>query len=246
METQIPKLIWQTYKLPYNELPEYALEATQTWTNSNPDWIYNYMDDEAAAKFIQEEYGDEWLDIWNNVPVKVMKGDIWRYMIVYKYGGLYADLDTHCVVPIGAWLPTFGDDCKFVVCVENACHMANWAFIGTPGHPFLKLLLDMIKDRIQNEGEYHYKNNPHFVHALTANGIFSEAYIKFIQVEPPTDGLVSGISSFNESPVAKEHGIYCATSPVFFHTEVIRHLYGSQVWNDGRYVRWIAETPVFK
>lgn len=242
----IPKLIWQTYKVPYEELPDYAIAASRTWINQNPDWIYNYMDDQQAGEFIKQEYGDEWYDIWINVPVAVMRGDIWRYMIIYKYGGMYADLDTNCVIPIGAWLPTFGPDCKFVLCVENIVHMANWAFIGTAGHPFLKFLLDMIKDRIKNDGEYHYKNNPHFVHALTANGIFSEAYVKFIGVEPSTTGLIDSIPMFNASPLAKQHGIKCAESASFFHYEVLQHLYGSQTWNDGRYVRWIAQTPVFK
>lgn len=237
-EPLIPKLIWQTYKDNYEELPDYAKDVSKTWILLNQGWNYNYLNDNAAAEFVKREYGDEWYNIWSNVPVGVMKADLWRYMVVYKYGGMYADLDTICKVPIDYWLPNFGPDCKFVVCVENQVHMANWTFIGAPGHPFLGHLLDMIKERFKNAQEY-YDNNPHFVHALTANGIFTEAYLDFIGVES-TD-LVNDIQKFNASPKAQEHGIVCAPSWRFFHWEVVQHLYGSIHWNDGKYVRWIEE-----
>lgn len=237
-QSPIPKYIWQTYKDDYESLPDYAKDVSKTWILLNEGWDYNYLNDKAAAEFVQKEYGDEWYEIWSNVPIGVMKADLWRYMIVYKYGGMYSDLDTICKVPIDYWLHNFGPDCKFIVCVENQVHMANWTFIGTPGHPFLGHLLDMIKERFKN-AQHYYDNDPHFVHALTANGIFTEAYLDFIGVK--SEDLTQDIGKFNASPTAQQAGLVCAPSWRFFHWEVVRHLYGSINWTDGKYVRWIAE-----
>jgi alpha 1,6-mannosyltransferase len=236
----IPKKIWQTYKVPYDELPEYAKEASSTWISLNRGWGYKYYSDIEAGKFVKKEYGDEWYDIWSNVRVGVMKADLWRYMIVYRYGGMYSDLDTICKIPIDSWLPKFGSKCKFIVCVENEIHMEQWTFIGVAGHPFLEYLLNKIKERFKNAQSY-YDNNPHFVHALTANGIFTEAYLEFIGVK--SNNLIKDILKLNNSPKAVEYGIMCAPSFRFFHWEVVKHLYGSQNWGrDGKYIRWIEDS----
>ena len=32
------------------------------------------------------------------LPIAVMKADLWRYCVIYKYGGIYADADTVCKI----------------------------------------------------------------------------------------------------------------------------------------------------
>lgn len=53
----IPRKIWQTYKLPRSELPEYAVEAVKTWQKLNVGWEYVYMDDSECESFVLEAYG---------------------------------------------------------------------------------------------------------------------------------------------------------------------------------------------
>ena len=36
--------------------------------------------------------------IFIKLSLKVMKGDLWRYCVVYHYGGIYADADTICFI----------------------------------------------------------------------------------------------------------------------------------------------------
>lgn len=248
MTSQIPKIIWQTYKLPYRDLPEYALEAANTWTDMNPTWAHRYMDDEQVFSFVKEEYGDEWYDIFKNkCIVGVMRADLWRYMVIYKYGGVYTDLDTHCVVPIDSWIETeeFADK-KMIINAEYIDQIANWTFAATPGHPALGHVLDTIKENFKNPNY----NDIHFVHNITANTIWSRGIFDYLEYElvgdnklPKVD-LISNpqdVADFNAKPKAVESGLYMTPSFRWFHWEVSRHLYGSQVWNDGRYTRWIAE-----
>ncbi|NBX27401.1 MAG: hypothetical protein EBR55_04000, partial [Chitinophagia bacterium] len=100
----IPKIIWQTYKYPFNELPQYAKDAAQTWKDLNPDYKYIYMDDQDCRSFILHEYGEDWVEIFDSCPIGVMRSDIWRYLVLYVYGGVYADLDTICLKPIKEWV----------------------------------------------------------------------------------------------------------------------------------------------
>jgi mannosyltransferase OCH1-like enzyme len=98
----IPKTIWQTYKDPYDSLAGYMKDTIQTWKDINPEYEHRYMDDAQAAQFVLDEYGEEWHKIFMGFPIGVMRGDLWRYMVIYKYGGVYADLDTECLNPIAS------------------------------------------------------------------------------------------------------------------------------------------------
>lgn len=42
----------------------------------------------------------EYENLYNSLPRDVQRWDIIRYMILYKYGGIYTDLDTEYFKPI--------------------------------------------------------------------------------------------------------------------------------------------------
>ena len=35
----------------------------------------------------------QWLTLWNDLPLSIMRADMIRYFILYEFGGVYADLD---------------------------------------------------------------------------------------------------------------------------------------------------------
>jgi len=116
-------------------------EAINTWIMKNPGYEYRYMDDAQSAQFIKEEYGDEVYNLFINLPVGVMRGDMWRYLVIYKYGGIYADLDTLCLQPIASWLKS---DKRFIVCPEHQDHFCQWTFAAEAGHPILKSVINLM------------------------------------------------------------------------------------------------------
>ena len=67
----------------------------------------------------------DYLTFSQSLPVGVMRGDLWRYMVIYIYGGVYADLDTECWEPISVWMK---DEYDMIVCPENDVPM----FLNTP------------------------------------------------------------------------------------------------------------------
>jgi mannosyltransferase OCH1-like enzyme len=234
----IPKIIWQTYKDPKDTLAIYMHEAMDTWKNLNPEYEHRYMDDTQAAEFIKNEYGQEWYDIFIGLPVGVMRGDLWRYMVIYKYGGVYADLDTECLKPISSWMI---EDKQFIVCPETSHHFCQWTFASTAGNPILKSVLDLIKHRLLSP-EY---GSPHFVHTHTGPAIWTDGINKALQINVNT--LIEDYALLNSSDNGKLYGFHCYGGNEWriFHFESVKHIYGSQKWNDGNYVQWI-EDPIVK
>jgi mannosyltransferase OCH1-like enzyme len=234
----IPKIIWQTYKDSFDQLQPYMVDAVNTWKNLNPDFEYRYMDDSQAAEFILNEYGKEWHEIFINLPVGVMRGDLWRYMIIYKYGGVYSDLDTECINPINTWL---SKDYDMIVCPETDIHYCQWTFAASAEHPILKSVLDTVKEKLLNP-EY---GSPHFVHTHTGPSIWTEGINKALGFK--IDNLINDYLLLNSCDNAKLYKFHCYGGENWriFHFIDVKHIYGSQKWNDGNYVQWI-EDPLVK
>lgn len=233
----IPKIIWQTYKDPFDQLQPYMLDSINTWKNLNPEFEYRYMDDAQSAEFILKEYGQEWHDLFISLPVGVMRGDLWRYMIIYKYGGVYTDLDTECWNPINVWL---NEDYDMIVCPETDLHFCQWTFAASAGNPILKSVLDTIKDRLLNP-EY---GSPHFVHTHTGPAIWTEGINKALGIK--VDNLINDYLLLNSCDNAKLYKFHCYGGENWriFHFVDVKHIYGSQRWNDGNYVQWIEDPLV--
>lgn len=94
--TKIPKIIWQTHEYEYEDLPyPYNLNSL-TWQNINTDFEYRYA---SASKRLEDikMYEPKILDLYISIHSGVTKADIWRYVILREFGGIYADLDSVCL-----------------------------------------------------------------------------------------------------------------------------------------------------
>ena len=58
--------------------------------------IYKLWSEEEANVFIRTLPGRV-QHVWNNLPHKINKIDFFRYILLYKFGGAYFDVDFHCV-----------------------------------------------------------------------------------------------------------------------------------------------------
>ncbi|KAL9631503.1 MAG: hypothetical protein Q9204_004203 [Flavoplaca sp. TL-2023a] len=82
------------------------------WKKQNPDWKVQRFDDKAMDIWLKANLGaptdsgiDETvlLDIYNKLPRRTLKSDLFRYLMIFLKGGLYADPDTSSVLPIAQW-----------------------------------------------------------------------------------------------------------------------------------------------
>lgn len=234
----IPKIIWQTYKTKIEDVPSYAVECIQSWKDHNPEYRYNYMSDEDAREFIQAFYGDNWVRIFDSVPLGVMRGDMIRYLVIYQFGGVYADLDTLCMKPISSWMV---DDADIILAPEGNLEFCVWTFAASPKNPIIKNVIDRMEKAFENP-DY---TKPHFVHRLTGPWSFTRAI--FDKLGCATLDIIKDFNRLNKSEGGLENNIYCygGYNAKIFEDECVKHLFGSQNWKDGQYDQWV-EDPLTK
>jgi hypothetical protein len=94
----------------------------ETWRSNNPDYEYVLWDDADNRRFVAEKFS--WfLPTYDSYDVEIKRADAIRYMFLYTYGGIYADLDFECLKPFDSLLETYkGYD---IILGQMDSHMAN-------------------------------------------------------------------------------------------------------------------------
>ena len=84
------KTIHQTDKMSEHQ------QATEDWLTMNEidGWRLNFLDDEAAWKWVEEEFWDsDVLWAWQYMHRGVLRADFLRYLLLLVEGGVYSDVD---------------------------------------------------------------------------------------------------------------------------------------------------------
>jgi hypothetical protein len=90
----IPKIIHQTWVSA--QLPPSFRAFQETWRGRHSGWEYRFYDDAACRRVVENDFPDL-LAIYDGCPHPVQRADIFRYLIVAREGGLYADMDMECL-----------------------------------------------------------------------------------------------------------------------------------------------------
>lgn len=143
----IPKKIFQTHEYKYEELPEWFKQTSLSWQNLNPGWEYIYHDKDQRKEYVLNHM-PEIHDLYTNVK-KMHQADIWRYIIVGKEGGVYADMDSFCVTPMDYLLDGLPDHIDLVSTkTEKREHTNNANFAAVKGSKILKQCCeDILKEQ---------------------------------------------------------------------------------------------------
>ena len=82
-------------------------------------------------------------------------------------------------------------------------------------------------------------SDEHFVHSMTGPGVWTKSILEYFNVAA---GKLSQITvDINGLEKAGQSGFYCHNEQQFFYNQAVRHLFGSVVWRDGKYVRWTEQ-----
>ena len=93
----IPQRVSQTWRS--KSLPSEARRLQQSWSGNNPDFVHSLFDDDECAEVVAE-VAPQFLDDYLSFPYPVMRADFFRYAVIYRDGGIYADIDMECVRPM--------------------------------------------------------------------------------------------------------------------------------------------------
>lgn len=94
------KIIHQTWI--DNNIPEKLIFCVESWKKLNPEYNYMFWTDNDIQTFIKDKY-PEYYNIFLRAPLGIQKSDIFRILVLHYYGGVYADIDFECLIPIQYW-----------------------------------------------------------------------------------------------------------------------------------------------
>lgn len=141
--TGIPKIIHQIWINENNmAFPEEWKKSEGEWKKHHPDFQYILWNKDTAINFVKE-YFPQYFLTYTNLPYTIQRCDMLRYMFLYKYGGIYCDLDNYPKENLEKYFDT---DYNFYV-VEHNCEFFTSLDINLiVAKKELSICLDILKD----------------------------------------------------------------------------------------------------
>lgn len=148
----IPKVFHRIWFGP-REMPDLYRELGQTWLTMNPKWAlvdHGYdnlpqMVNRAAFDAVPERCPNPGGGKANSV-IQVQQADIASYELLWSHGGVYLNCDMQALRPLGGLL----DGVTCAIAMEDDEYPSNAWMAATPGHPFVKLVLELLPRRMDS------------------------------------------------------------------------------------------------
>lgn len=189
---KIPRVIFQTHET--NILPQRMLDSCRSWLDKNPEYDYIFFDKNDRLKFITRYFDKKILNIYNSLSHGAIKADLFRSCYIYKYGGVYSDVDQLCLKPLSGIIDP-EDDLVTGLCKKRTSPHQS-LLISAPGNPIFLHLIESGCQRFLNKtpiiGPWAGKNAGFF--GPPAMG-YSWIYFHNNQEEPKID--TKGLWLFN-------------------------------------------------
>ncbi|GIL46724.1 hypothetical protein Vafri_3637 [Volvox africanus] len=189
----IPRIVHQTYRT--RQLPSALRAVRQSWARVNgPAWQMRFYDDEACIDFVRREF-PEYLDAYLTLPKDVERSDFFRYMVVLRLGGVYADIDVELRQPLDTvmgptdtmvvgWEAEVATDAEaFKRHFVRKRQVLQWFFAAAPGHPVLRAACD----HIARYARHTFSNNTNRdTLERTGPGMWTDVVLRHAATHPPT------------------------------------------------------------
>lgn len=190
----IPRVVHQTYRTKH--VPSAAWQLMRSWRQHNGNnWQIRFYDDAACLEFVSREF-PEYLPAYSSLPKSVERSDFFRYMVILRQGGVYADVDVECKQPLDNIIRSFD---TMVVGWESEVstdaqaykrHFARkrqvlqWFFAAAPGHPALRDICEHIARNALNK----FSNNTNRdTLERTGPGIWTDVILKHAFQHPAAE-----------------------------------------------------------
>jgi mannosyltransferase OCH1-like enzyme len=121
-----------------------------SWSIKNPTWEYKCWNISECRNFMKA-YFTEHLEMYDKYKYDIQRCDCVRYFILYRYGGLYADMDYYCVKPWDEVIDKYPGDfyiTKTPSRIGSDINISNALIYSVPGHPYWKyVFVELQKNR---------------------------------------------------------------------------------------------------
>jgi mannosyltransferase OCH1-like enzyme len=149
---EIPFIIHQTYFT--SKLNMDILQTCMTIKNMNPEYNYAFYDDKQCREYIKAHYPPHYLKAYDMVIPGAYKADVFRYLLLFREGGVYMDCKSSTILPLRDFIPHTATFAVFRDRPKGS--LLNSFMAVTANHPILKIVIDLTIDNILNK---RYNNN---------------------------------------------------------------------------------------
>tara|TARA_B100000963_G_scaffold334807_1_gene328340 strand:+ start:205 stop:999 length:795 start_codon:yes stop_codon:yes gene_type:complete len=146
---EIPKIIFRTGKWKLENIPDVVMDIYEKCMETNPNHDFVYFDDDNCVTFIKEFY-PEYLPHYEKLIPTAYKADLFRYLLLYKYGGCYGDMTQEIYVPYDE----ICEDFDRVLCrdsLSDKLGLYNALMCVKPLDSVVYQVLEIVKKNIEEE-----------------------------------------------------------------------------------------------
>lgn len=158
---KIPKIIHQSYMS--RELPPALSENIERIKSINTNWEYRFYDNNDIVDFISKNYSPYILECYNKINPKygAARADFFRYLAIYKEGGVWLDIKSFTSEPLdkvlqiddlfllSQWQNKMCEPFQNWGLHESLVHIPGgefqqWHIISVPRNPFIKAVIERV------------------------------------------------------------------------------------------------------
>ena len=223
----IPKVLYRTWcdknvkNCGGRDLDNKTLEYTINNLGSSWEQIIYYDND--IKYFLETEFGKEHritkAYFLINEKYGAARADLFRYLIIYKKGGLYLDMKSAVInspfpeIPYDKdiWVSTWGGKINTHLFPDTG-EYHNWYIYARKGSPILKDIIEKVVDNI-----YELQNNPN-------------TSIKHITT--------------SENTTSNKMLVLCTTGPIAFTTAINNSKYKNTIYHNNNIQNYISYNPI--
>lgn len=165
-----------------NKSESIAWDHIQREIKLNPSWKFNIWDNNDKDDFINDAYAGtsvQWA--YNNINPALggaAKADIWRYAVLYKFGGVYIDADSFLSKPIDSFIT---DRDTLVVTIEQNHYDGDWCY--SPNSEFSTLRTLQRYPRIESNPPFSNRNLLNWcIISAPGHKFLKQALINFVKL----------------------------------------------------------------
>lgn len=141
----VPRVIHQTAPSDRTRWKPQWEECHRSWRRLYPDYEHRMWTDEDVDAFVRERF-PSFYPTFLAYPKHIMRIDVFRYLLLFELGGVYADMDYECVRDFwGAWIKPGRAHVAESAWASGAYENALMA--SPPRHPFWRGVMESVLQR---------------------------------------------------------------------------------------------------
>jgi hypothetical protein len=173
----IPPQIFQAWLQASAGIPAPMAAAIQSWKDLNPEYTHHLFDDAGIRDLFQQHFEVKYLETYDLIVPPAFKVDFWRFSMLYKFGGVYADSKMTLLKPLKEIIRAQDD---MIVGIDDVDMISNAFLAFAPGHPVLEGCVNAIIRHVAD------RNKTEHVLTFSGPGLFAKILTLWLGIGPKT------------------------------------------------------------